>query len=193
MQTLVLLVALLRRNGDFRRLFLASVVSQIGDWFAFVAVSGFVAERTGKPGLAAVVYAASVLPILFLSPLAGVFADRWDRKRLMVGADLVRVVPALAILLALHVGSPILALAGVITLSAVSAFFEPAAAAAAPNLVDAEDLPVAQAGMGSLWGTMLFVGAAVGGLVTAAIGRKASIAIDAGSFRTLTGGRAVAA
>jgi MFS family permease len=174
--------ALLRRNRDFRRLFLATVTSLLGDWFTFVAVSGFVAEKTGRPGLVTLVYSASVLPILFLAPFAGVIADRWDRRRLMVAADLARVIPALGLLLALHLESVALAIACVLALSALSAFFEPAAAAATPNLVDLEDLGVAQAAMGSVWGTMLFLGAAAGGLVAATLGRSASILIDAASF-----------
>ena len=176
------LVRLLRRNAAFRRLFAATIVSLLGDWFSFVAVSGFVAERTGRPGLTAIVYAASVLPIFFLSPLAGVIADRWDRRRLMVAADLARIIPTLGLLAALSLGSAPLAIACVLTISALSAFFEPASAAATPNLVDVADLGVAQAAMDSVWGSMLFVGAALGGVVTATLGREASIAIDAASF-----------
>src|SRR5688572_20037942 len=182
MGPLAQVVALLRRNRDFRRLFLATATSLLGDWFTSVAVSGFVAEKTGRPGLVPLAYAASVLPILFLSPFAGVIADRWDRRRLMVAADLARVVPALGLLAALQLGHVGLAIGCVLALSALSAFFEPAAAAATPNLVDAEDLGIAQAAMGSLWGTMLFVGAAAGGVVAATLGRSASIVIDAASF-----------
>jgi hypothetical protein len=69
MVAIVELGSLLRRNPDFRRLFAATVISLLGDWFTFVAVSGFVAERTGRPGLAALVYAASVLPIYAVFPL----------------------------------------------------------------------------------------------------------------------------
>jgi MFS family permease len=179
---MVELGALLRRNADFRRLFLATVISLLGDWFTFVAVSGFVAERTGRPGLAAIVYAASVLPIFFLSPIAGVFADRWDRRRLMVAADLLRVIPALGLLLALHLGSAALAIACVLLLSGISAFFEPAAGAATPNLVEPGELSLAQAAMGSVWGSMLFVGAALGGLITAWLGRQAAVILDAATF-----------
>ena len=53
---------LLVRNRDFRRLFLASVVSMAGDWFSYVAVAGLVTELTGRPGAPAFVYAATVLP-----------------------------------------------------------------------------------------------------------------------------------
>lgn len=173
---------MLRRNPSFRRLFLATVVSLLGDWFSFVAVSGFIIERTGRPGLAAIVYSASVLPIFFLSPVAGVFADRWDRKRLMVGADLLRVVPVCGLLAAFWTGSAVLAIGCLFAVGAISSFFEPASAAAAPNLVDAEDLALAQSAMGGVWGSMLFVGAALGGLAAAAFGREASIVIDAASF-----------
>ena len=63
-----------------------------------------------------------------------------------------------------------------------SAAFEPASAAALPNLVEADDLATANALSGSLWGTMLAVGAAVGGVVTAVLGRDTAIVVDAVSF-----------
>jgi predicted MFS family arabinose efflux permease len=67
-------------------------------------------------------------------------------------------------------------------MSCFSAAFEPASAAALPNLVDEDDLVTANALSGSLWGTMLAVGAALGGVVTAVLGRDAAIGIDAASF-----------
>lgn len=173
---------LLRRNADFRRLFLATVVSLLGDWFAFVAVSGLVTELTGRPGLAAIVYAASVLPVFFVSPLAGVVADRVDRKRLMVAADLGRVLPALGLLGAAAWESPALAIGCVVAIAVMSAFFEPVVGAVTPNLVAPEDLGVAQAGMGSVWGSMLFVGAAVGGVIAGTLGRDAAFLLNAASF-----------
>jgi predicted MFS family arabinose efflux permease len=67
-------------------------------------------------------------------------------------------------------------------ISAVSALFEPAASAAIPNLVDAEDLAAANAVTGSAWGTMLVVGAGIGGLVVTAFGNDVAYLVDAGSF-----------
>src|SRR5690242_15123428 len=113
---------LLRRNPDYRRLFSATVVSLLGDWFAFVAISGFVTEATGRPGSAAAVYSASVLPAFLLSPVAGLIADRVDRKRLMVSVDLLRVLPALGLLAALRWHSPVLAISCVALLAALSSF-----------------------------------------------------------------------
>ncbi|MPZ71856.1 MAG: hypothetical protein GEU74_01280 [Nitriliruptorales bacterium] len=83
-RTLVPAVALLRRNRDFRLLFTSSVVSLMGDWFSQVAVAGLVTEVTGSPAGGAVVFAASVLPVFAVSPLAGVLADRVDRRTPMV-------------------------------------------------------------------------------------------------------------
>ncbi|MFZ5468738.1 MAG: glycerate kinase [Myxococcota bacterium] len=173
---------LLSKNADYRRLFFATVVSFLGDWFAFVAVSGFVTDVTGRPGLAAVVYACSVLPVFLLSPVAGMIADRIDRKRLLITADLLRVLPALGLLGALALGSAPLAILCVLLLAALSTFFEPIAAAVVPNLVAPEDLSVGQAALSGVWGTMLFVGAALGGVISASLGREASILFNALTF-----------
>ena len=183
----VALLSLLRRNADYRRLFLATVVSFMGDWFAFVAVSGFVTESTGRGGLAAVVYAASVLPVFLVSPIAGVVADRVDRRRLLVTVDLVRIVPALGMVPAMWWNAPWLMIACVVALAALSAFFEPITGAVVPNLVEPEDLPLAQAALGSVWGTMLLVGAGVGGMVSVLLGRQASFVIDAATFLIAAG------
>lgn len=176
------LLLLLRSNPDYRRLFFATVVSLLGDWFAFVAISGFVTEATGRAGSAAAVFAASVLPAFLFSPLAGLIADRVDRKRLMVAVDLLRVLPALGLLAALHWRSPGLAITCVALLAALSSFFDPVAEASVPNVVAPEELAVAQAALGSAWGTMLFIGAAVGGLATMAFGREASLVLNASTF-----------
>lgn len=174
--------ALLRRNADFRRLFTASVASLLGDWFALVAVAGLVNEATGSEAATAVVFAASVLPVFIAAPLAGVVADRVNRKTMMVTVDLLRIVPALAMVVALRSDRPWLAIVCVALIATMAAFFEPVVATVIPNLVDDEDLSLAQAVMGSVWGTMLFVGAGIGGLVAAGLGREASFLINAATF-----------
>ncbi|MBD0321260.1 MAG: MFS transporter, partial [Gemmatimonadetes bacterium] len=175
-------LSLLRRNPDYRRLFCATVVSLLGDWFAFVAISGFVTESTGRPGSSAAVFAASVLPAFLLSPLAGLVADRVDRQRLLVSVDLLRVLPALGLLAALRWHSSALAIACVGLLAALSSFFDPVAEASVPNVVAPEELSLAQAALGGLWGTMLFIGAALGGLATVTFGREASLVLNAATF-----------
>ena len=174
--------SLLRRNRDFRRAYLASLISLGGDWFLLVALFGLVLDLTGSALAVAFLLAAQDLTYFFLSPIGGLLADRLDRKRLMVTADVARAVLCLGFLAVqshtlVWFVYPLLA-----AMACFSAAFEPASAAALPNLVDGDDLVTANAMSGSLWGTMLVVGAALGGLVTAAFGRDAAIGIDAASF-----------
>ena len=173
---------LLARNPDFRRLFLASVVSLAGDWFSFVAVASLVTELTGRAGAPAFVFAATVLPVFLASPVAGAFADRFDRRRILVIADLARVPIALALCAAAHWRSAPLAFAVVTALALGASFSDPVASAATPNLVDAADLASAQSLMGAVWGSMLMVGAGIGGLIAELFGRQAAFVVDAASF-----------
>ena len=175
-------VRLLRDNADYRRLFLALVVSLLGDWFAIVAVSAQVIDDTGRQGLAAIVFAASVLPVFVTAPLAGVIADRIDRRKVMMSADIARIVPALGLVVAARAESAWLAIGCIAAIAALSAFFEPVASAALPRLVDRSDLSLAQSALGAVWGSMLFIGAAVGGVVAAAAGREMSYLVNAATF-----------
>jgi predicted MFS family arabinose efflux permease len=175
---------LLRRNRDFRLLFAATVVSFLGDWFAFVAVSEFAITATGREGAGAVAFAANVLPVFLVAPFAGVLADRIDRRLLFVAVNLAAIVPCLGLLAAFALGQPWLAVGCLAAIALVVAFVEPITAAAVPNLVDPADLSLAQAALGSVWGTMLFVGAGVGGLVTQAFGAQTSFVLDALTFVT---------
>jgi MFS family permease len=175
-------LSLIARNRDFRWLFFAQVVSFAGDWFLFVALAGLVFELTGSPGLVAAVYAALTVPFAFFTFVGGPLADRLNRQALMISADLVRAVLCLGFFL-IHRPSQVwlvYVLAGAIT--ALGAVFGPASMAALPNLVDREDLGMANIMAGATWGTMLAVGSAIGGLVVAAFGRKAGYIGDSASF-----------
>lgn len=174
-------VDLLRRNRDFRRLFLASVISLGGDWFLFVALGGLVLEATGKATSVGILIFAQEIPVFVATPWAGWLADRLDRRRLMIVCDLLRTGVCATFLL---VGPENLWLAYVLLvgLSLCAAVFDPASSAALPNVVDPPDLPTANALNGSLWGTMLAVGAALGGIVATLFGRNAAFTVDAVSF-----------
>jgi predicted MFS family arabinose efflux permease len=173
--------SLLRRNRDFRALFLASVISLGGDWFLWVAVNALIFESTGLALYVGLAILAQEFAFFVGSPIGGVLADRLDRRKLMIVCDLVRAVTCVAFLL---VGPDTVWLAYVLlpVLAAFAAPFDPAFTAATPNLVDEEDLPTANALNGSLWGTMLAVGAALGGLVSYLLGAEAAFLVDAGSF-----------
>jgi MFS family permease len=175
-------VSLLRRNGNFSRLYSAQLISFAGDWFATVALLGLVHEFTGSSALTVGVIVAQLLTFAALSPIGGYLADRFDRKRLMVSVDLVRAVLALGLLL---VRGPELVWLGFVLAAATTglgAVFEPASTAAVPNLVDEDDLPVANVLVGASWGSMLAVGGALGGLVAATLGRDAAFIGNAISF-----------
>jgi MFS family permease len=174
-------VSLLQRNRDFRRLYLASLISLGGDWFLVVALMGLVLDLTGSAVWVGVLIAAQEVPFFVMSFVGGPLADRLDRRRLMIAADAARAVLCLGFLLAGGESTIWLAFVLLATISSFSAAFDPASAAALPNLVDGEDLGPANALTGSAWGTMLAVGAALGGLV-ASLSTDAAFVIDAVSF-----------
>jgi MFS family permease len=173
--------SLLQRNRDFRRLFLASVISLGGDWFLFVAITSLIVETTGRAIDVGLAILAQELAFFLASPPAGVLVDRLDRRKLMIVCDLARIGVCVSFLFVgagtIWLAYPLLAL-----LSIFGAPFDPASTAATPNLVSPRDLPTANALNGSLWGTMLAVGAGLGGIVASVFGRETAFAIDAVSF-----------
>jgi MFS family permease len=173
---------LFKRNPDFTRLYAAQLVSFGGDWFASVALLALVLEKTGSATLAGLVIAAQTLPFAIVSPFAGVVVDRIDRRLVMISADVVRALLALGFLAAQSRETIWIIFVCEAFISAFSAFFEPAASAALPNLVSKRDLARANILMGSAWGTMLVVGAALGGLVAHFLGNAAAFIGDALSF-----------
>ena len=172
---------LLRENPAFARLYAAQLISFGGDWFATVALLGLSLELTGSSALAALVLVLQTGGFALTAPLAGTLADRFDRRKLMVAADLARVPIALAFLLARDPGTLWIAFLAVALLAVGAAVFEPSSSAALPNLVDPQQLPEANVLLGSAWGTML-ARSGIGGLVAATLGRDAAFVANAASF-----------
>ena len=175
-------VSLIRRNPDFRRLYLASFISLGGDWFLLVALFDLVLELTGSAMTVAVLIVCQEIPFFLMSPVGGAIVDRLDRKRVMIVCDVVRAGLCLGFLTVSDRSSLWIAYLLLACISSFSAAFDPASSAAFPNLVDPEDLGPANALFGSLWGTMLALGAALGGIVAATLGRDAAFVVDASSF-----------
>ena len=173
---------LLRTNRAFARLYVAQLASFAGDWFATVALIGLAFELSGSAAVASLVLVLQTGGFAVASPIAGMLADRLDRRWLMVGADLARVPLALAFLLARDPGTLWIAFVAVVLLAIGAAVFEPTSSASLPNLVDEDELPVANVLVGSSWGTMLAVGAGLGGIVAATLGRDAAFLVNAASF-----------
>lgn len=175
-------LTLLRGNRDFARLYVAQLASFAGDWFATVALLGLALELSGSSAVASLVLVLQTGGFAAATPLAGMLADRLDRRRLMVAADLARIPIALSFLLVRGPETLWIAFVGVALLAVGAAVFEPTSSAALPNLVDEDDLATANVLIGSAWGTMLAVGAALGGLVAVTLGRDAAFIVNALSF-----------
>lgn len=175
-------VVLLRTNSAFRRLYAAQLVSFAGDWFATVALLGLALDLSGSAAVASLVLVLQTGGFAIVAPIAGALADRVDRRRLLVVADLSRVPICLGFLLARSPDTLWIALMCTALLAGFGAVFEPASSAALPNLVDDDELSVANVLLGSAWGVMLAVGAAIGGIAAATLGRDAAFVIDSATF-----------
>ncbi len=175
-------LALLRDNPSFTRLYTAQLITFAGEWFATVALLGLVLEMTGSATAASFVLVLQTGGFAAVAPLAGIVADRVDRRRLLVAANVARAPLPLLYLLIGDSSMLWLLFVVVAVLAAGAAAFEPTSSASLPNLVDRERLPEANVLIGSAWGTMLAVGAAVGGLAAATLGREPVFVINALAF-----------
>jgi MFS family permease len=175
-------LALLRRNRNFRLLFIGQAISQLGDWFNAVAVYALLLDLTGSATAVAWMMIVQFLPIAIVGPLAGVVVDRVNRRRLMIIADVLRGFLILGLLL-VRTADQVWIAYGVMALTvAASAFFEPARTATIPNITSDEELLPANALASATWSAMLAVGASVGGVVTQIAGRNVAFTINAASF-----------
>jgi len=123
----------------FFRLWTAQVVSSLGDWLGFVAVTAIAARIGGKSPEAAIslVLSARLVPGFFLGPIAGVLVDRWDRRRVMVACDIGRGLVLATIPFVEHLG---VLVAASLLLEVMTLLWGPAKEASVPNLVRPEFL-----------------------------------------------------
>lgn len=175
-------LSLLRLRPKYRALWLAQVISLTGDWFNTIA-SVIIVNRYAASGLAVGgLFIARALPPFLLGPIAGVVADRFDRRKVLIFSDVLRAGVVLCFLL---VDRPerlwLLYLLTVLQFS-VSSFFEPARAALTPSLVETDELISANTLASITWSAMLTLGGAIGGLTAAYFGVPVSLVVDAASF-----------
>ena len=160
----------------------AQVVSYLGDWFTFVALAGLVEDVTNSRFLVSLVLVSMTIPGLLMSPVAGSFADRFDRRKILIVVSVLQAFAALLLLLHSAAGIWITFVAQCL-IAGLAAFVGPSSSASVPNLVDNDDdLRKTNALFGSTWGTMLAVGAALGGVFAAVFGRNAAFIANAVSF-----------
>jgi DHA3 family macrolide efflux protein-like MFS transporter len=162
----------LLRIPAFRNLWIGQAISQLGDSLYYLVFLFMVDRLTGNPAMVGIAGVAQTLPFLLLSPYAGVVADRMDRRRILMTADLLS--SATLVLFALLIwrdSSPPawLLIATGATLSCINVFFAPAKGAAIPQVVSSEFLPSANALSMATQNLMPMIGVALSGTALAAL------------------------
>jgi MFS family permease len=158
------------------------LISQVGDWFNNVALFTLMLNLTGRGETVGYILIIKLLPTFFFGPFAGVVADRFDRKTIMVAADVARGLLMLGFLFVRTPDQVWMVYLLIVLQVVATSFFEPANSATIPDLVAREGLITANALASASWSATLAVGAALGGIVTDAFGRDAAFVIDSASF-----------
>lgn len=173
---------LLKGNKHFRNLWAGQVISELGTWFSFIAELGLVRMLSGSALMTTALLVARLLPFLLAAPIAGVFADRRSRKQIMIAADLMRAVIAVAYVFAGFIGSAWLVVVCSALTASLTMFFEGAKNASIPNLVAPRELLTANVLMFSTRFLQYTVGSAIGGLTAAQFGYNTAFIVNALSF-----------
>ena len=180
--TLSAYARLVRRNANFRRLWTAQIVSEIGDWFYSLAIYSLLLQLTGHASSVAMALVLQVIPQTLFGPISGVVNDRIRRKHVMIATDLARTVIVFSMLLVRSRSMVWLVYPLLFIESVMWAFFEPARTAVIPNVTSSEDLILANTLSSTTWSLNLVAGAALGGIALALLGYGASFMLNAFSF-----------
>src|ERR1700758_4879841 len=173
---------LLRQNRNFRRLWMAQIVSEIGDWFYTLSIYTLLLQLTGHASSVALALMLQVLPQTFVGPTAGVVNDRLKRRHVMIAADVIRVFVVLSMLLVRSRSMVWLVYPLLLAGTRLAAFFQAARTAVIPNVTAAGEVLVANTLSSATWSVNLLIGASVGGVVAAFLGRDAAFILNALSF-----------
>ncbi len=173
---------LLRANRNFRRLWLAQIISEMGDWLYTIAIYSLLLELTHSAKSVGLAVVLQVLPQFFVAPSAGVINDRVSRRHVMIFADLARAVIVLGMLLVSRAEMVWLIYVLLLLETVMWAFFEPGRSAIVPNITESEDLVVANALSSMSWSLILAVGSAAGGVVAVIFGRDTVFILNSLSF-----------
>ena len=173
---------LLRGNRNFRRLWSAQIVSEIGDWFYTLAIYNLLLQLTGRASSVALALVLQVLPQTFIGPTAGVVNDRLRRKQVMIATDIGRMLIVLCMLFIRSKEMVWIVYPLLMAETMLVAFFEPARNSVIPNIVQREDVVVANTLSSTTWSVNLMLGATLGGIVAALFGRDTVFLLNALSF-----------
>jgi len=173
---------LIRNNLEFRKLWVGQIISLLGDWFNLIASASLVAMLTESGFAVGSLFVIRLLAPFMVSPVAGVVADHFDRKWILIICDIIRAVVVLGFLLVRTPEHVWLLYSLTAFQLAVSGFFYPARTALLPDLVSKKELGAANALSSSTWSVMLALGAALGGIVSGFLGIHWAFLIDSATF-----------
>ncbi|MFW5942781.1 MAG: MFS transporter [Chloroflexota bacterium] len=173
---------LIQRNRNFRFLWLGQIVSLLGDWFNLIASASLVATLTQSGVAIGGLFVVRMLAPFLMSPIAGVVADRYNRKWVLIITDLARAVTLLGFLLVRRPEHVWLLYTLTAVQLGISGFFFPTRNAILPDIVSRRELGAANALSSVTWSVMLALGAALGGIVAGEWGVYPSFVIDSLTF-----------
>lgn len=171
------------RIRDYFWLWLGQTISQVGDGVRDWAMIFWIYNASGhNPVIQALSFIAVTAPNLLIGPVAGVWVDRWDRRKVMIYSDLIRGVLALAMAGAAILGYYYIAMVLVCLASCVGQFFNPARGAMIPRVVGQEHLVQANSLGQTTFSLLQLAGPGIGTGLFIALGAKACFVVDAASF-----------
>src|SRR5687767_11005028 len=174
---------LIQGNRNFRNLLAGQFISELGNWFNFIAGLGLVRlVSDASPTAAGIFFVCRLVPFAIASPIAGTFVDRFSRRQVMIITDLARVGVAMMFLLVTSADDLWVAYVATVLLHTFGAFFDGAKNAAAPNLTGQEGLLAGTALLFSTRFLLMAIGSALGGWAAAVFGYQAAFLINAASF-----------
>ena len=173
---------LLSHNAAYRRLWIAQVVSEVGDHFNTIAVLSLTLHLTGSGLAVGGLMISRMLPTVIAGPVSGVFLDRLDRRKIMIASDLVRAVIALGFVLALTYRHSWLLYCLSALLTFASPFFTSGRLAILPRITTPEELHSANALTQTTAWVTLSIGTLLGGVSTMQFGYKWAFLANALSF-----------
>ena len=178
----------LRHNRDFIAVLLGHSVSALGDAVSFTAIPLLVLLLTGSGLAMGIVGVLQTVPDLVVGVIAGVYADRWDRRRIMILADLGRAILTALVPLSYLLGGPtiVVLLLVVGPINILRVFFLAAYTAAVPNLVGRKQIGAATSAFEAVYALGFIIGPAVAGVLTVLIGPALTLGLDAASFAAST-------
>lgn len=173
---------LIKANGNFRNLWFGQIVSLMGDWFNVIATAILTAQLTGSGLAVGALFVIRALAQFVTGPFGGVLADRFNRKSILIWADVLRAFIVLGFLLVKDASHIWL----IYTLTAlqlgISGIFFPTKDSILPDVAAEEEIGTANALTSTTWSTMLALGAFLGGQVTGMWGIAPAIVLDALSY-----------